>query len=343
MNLSDIPGRILKAFGVNGMKNTIPVDSSTTTDNNGVATFDKGFPPITMTPLSAGGIPPSGKDVNGVLYALSLKSQWADAGMGYTFNSSFASQVGGYPKGSTILSSSGMSKWLSLSDGNYNNPESSSPDASQWVPESSYGVTTLSGLTSGTVTLTAVQAANDRIILSGVLTSNVSVNFPAWMKSWTVINNCSGGFNVILKTSSGTGVTTTAGSVEKIYSDGLNIIRDFGTASQRNVGNSTNQIPDMSFFILDTSDNGSQKLPSGLIIKWGIGTAGGSGTAGITTTFPTPFPNGILTLSLNNIESTFTPSSTFGYLAFCNMTRTSFIAKTSVSGSDQFYYLAVGY
>ncbi|MCK7175953.1 hypothetical protein L8P05_18695 [Enterobacter cloacae] len=343
MNLSDIPGRILKAFGVNGMKNTIPVDSSTTTDNNGVATFDKGFPPITMTPLSAGGIPPSGKDVNGVLYALSLKNQWADAGMGYTFNSSFASQVGGYPKGSTILSSSGMSKWLSLSDGNYNNPESSSPDASQWVPESSYGVTSINGLTTGTVVLSATQAAADRIYLSGTPTSNVSIIFPKWHKSWTVVNNCSGNFSVICTTSDGVGITIRPGAKAKIYSDTQNIIRDFDEAAFRAVGNGANQIPDMSFFTLDTSDNGSQKLPSGLIIKWGIGTAGGSGTAGITTTFPTPFPNGILTLSLNNIESTFTPSSTFGYLAFCNMTRTSFIAKTSVSGSDQFYYLAVGY
>ncbi|MDK9365036.1 terminase large subunit [Lelliottia wanjuensis] len=60
MNSSDTPSRIVKAFGLNGLKNTIPVDSSTTTDNNGVATFDKGFPPVTMQPLSAGGIPPSG-------------------------------------------------------------------------------------------------------------------------------------------------------------------------------------------------------------------------------------------------------------------------------------------
>jgi hypothetical protein len=35
MNSSDIPSRITKAFGVNGLKNTIPVDSSSTTDNNG--------------------------------------------------------------------------------------------------------------------------------------------------------------------------------------------------------------------------------------------------------------------------------------------------------------------
>lgn len=146
MNFTDIPARILKAFGLNGLKNTIPTDSSTSTDNNGVATFDKGFPQITMQPLSAGGIPPSGKDMNGILYALSLKEQWADAGMSYPFNSDFATAISGYPKGSVLLNSQQSGKWLNLTDGNSTSPESLTGASTGWVPLDNYGVTTITGL-----------------------------------------------------------------------------------------------------------------------------------------------------------------------------------------------------
>ncbi|MDM3129243.1 hypothetical protein OGY66_02380, partial [Citrobacter sp. CK205] len=203
MNFTDIPARILKAFGLNGLKNTIPTDSSTSTDNNGVATFDKGFPPITMQPLSAGGIPPSGNDMNGILYALSLKEQWADAGMIYPFNSDFASAISGYPKGSVLLNSQQSGKWLNLTDGNSTSPESLTGASTGWVPLDNYGVTTITGLAASNVTLSSLQAAKERIVLTGALTSNIVLIFPAWMKSWTVVNNCSGAFTVTCRTASG--------------------------------------------------------------------------------------------------------------------------------------------
>ena len=116
MNSSDTPSRITKAFGVNGLKNTIPVDSSTSTDNNGVATFDKGFPAITMHPLNAGGIPPSGKDINGVLYSTTLQQQWQNAGMTYPFSQDFSDAVSGYPKGAIVPSSVYTGQWLNLNE-----------------------------------------------------------------------------------------------------------------------------------------------------------------------------------------------------------------------------------
>ncbi|MDI3361135.1 phage tail protein [Lelliottia sp. V89_10] len=223
MNSSDTPSRIVKAFGVSGLKNVIAVDSSSATDNSGVATFDKGFPPITMQPLSAGGIPPSGKDMNGVLYAVTLQQQWQNAGMTYPFSSDFASTVSGYPKGSIIPSSVYTGQWLNLNEANSNTPESPTGAQTGWVPINNYGVTNITGLSGSSVTMSSLQAAKDRIILSGVLTANINLIFPAWIKSWVVHNNCTGNFNVTCKTSSGSGVVVIPGLVSRLFCDGVNI------------------------------------------------------------------------------------------------------------------------
>ncbi len=222
MNSSDTPSRITKAFGVNGLKNTIPVDSSTSTDNNGVATFDKGFPAVTMQPLSAGGIPPSGKDVNGVLYSTTLQQQWQNAGMTYPFSQDFSDAVSGYPKGAIVPSSVYTGQWLNLNEANGTSPESPTGANTGWVPINNYGVTQIT-MTTGSVVMSSLQAAKDRIIISGTLTANVNLIFPAWIKSWVVHNNCTGNFTITCRTASGTGVVVIPGLVSRLFCDGVNI------------------------------------------------------------------------------------------------------------------------
>lgn len=222
MNSSDTPSRITKAFGVNGLKNTIPVDSSSTTDNNGVATFDKGFPEVTMQPLSAGGIPPSGKDMNGVLYSTTIQQQWQNAGMTYPFSQSFSDAVSGYPKGAIVPSSVYTGQWLNLNEANGTSPESPTGANTGWVPINNYGVTQIT-MTSGSVVMSSLQAAKDRVIISGTLTANVNLIFPAWIKSWVVHNNCTGNFTITCRTASGTGVVVIPGLVSRIFCDGVNI------------------------------------------------------------------------------------------------------------------------
>ncbi|EFH4695633.1 phage tail protein [Escherichia coli] len=65
-----------------------------------------------------------------------------------------------------------------------------------------------------------------------------------------------------------------------------------GEAAKRNVGNGQNQIPDMAAFASSLSSTGFQKLPSGLIIQWGIV----SGASNYTVTYPVTFPNSSLAL-----------------------------------------------
>ena len=226
MNSSGSPSRITKAFGVNGDKNTIPTDSTTITDNSGIATFDKGFPPITMQPLSAGGIPPSGKDMNGVIYSVTLQQQWQNAGMTYSFDADFATSVSGYPRGAVVPSTALTGQWLNLNEANSNTPESPIGATTGWAPLNNYGVTAVSGLSNASVVLSSLQAAKDRIILTGALSANINLTFPTWTKSWTIVNNCTGAFSVTCKTLSGSGVVVPAGQTAAIVGDGVNIIQD---------------------------------------------------------------------------------------------------------------------
>ncbi|MGP2449011.1 gp53-like domain-containing protein [Pantoea stewartii subsp. indologenes] len=285
MNSTDIPSRLSKAFAVNGLKNTLPVDSSTSTDSNGVATYDKGFPPITMQPPSAGGLPPNGKDMNGVLYSATQQLQWANAGMGYPFSQDFSTAVSGYPKGATIPNANLSGQWLNLVDGNTNTPDASGASTTGWVPVANYGVTQLSGLSASSVILSANQAAKDRIILSGTLTSNITITFPAWIKAWQIENNCTGNFTVTCKTSSSVGVIVPNGILSFIYCDGTGISKSFGSASLRDVGTGDGQVPDMSSFqsSLQWSKSANGKITQTSTIS--TTTAGNN-----VFSFPIPFP-----------------------------------------------------
>jgi hypothetical protein len=62
-----------------------------------------------------------------------------------------------------------------------------------------YGISTISSLSNSGVTLSSAQASKDRLILTGSLTGNINMIFPAWMKSWTIENRCSGNFSVTYK------------------------------------------------------------------------------------------------------------------------------------------------
>lgn len=122
MQASNAPTKSAVPFAESGAKNTIPVASQIGV-TPGAASFTDGFPPLTMMPLAAGGIPPRGQDFNGILYFLSNAVRWNQSGGIYKFDAAFSDAVGGYPKGATLLSSDGAILWLSLSDNNSTNPD----------------------------------------------------------------------------------------------------------------------------------------------------------------------------------------------------------------------------
>lgn len=223
MQTSGIPTKFYVPWADSGTKNTIP-NASQVGVTAGLASWPTGFPPLTMTAVAAGGVPPYGEDFNGVLNAVSAAVRWQMAGGGYPFDATFASEVVGYPEGALLPSSDYKGYWFNTNDANANAPEASDSSTTGWVPGFQYGVTALTGLAASSVTLTSLQAAKERITLAGVLTANISIILPAWLKTWKVTNNCTGSFTVTVKTSAGTGVVVQQAGEAEVYGDGTNIL-----------------------------------------------------------------------------------------------------------------------
>lgn len=77
------PTLIPMPFAQNGNKNTIPENG---TEGKGDASFSLGFPQITETPLSIGGLPPSRKDFNGIFNLLSMFAFFGQSGGKFTWS-----------------------------------------------------------------------------------------------------------------------------------------------------------------------------------------------------------------------------------------------------------------
>jgi len=234
MQLTNAPAKLVLPFANAGAKNTIPTASQIGI-TNGAASLTDGFPPLTRTPLAAGGTPPSGLDMNGILYGLSAVIRWANAGGGYPFDGTFANDtnVGGYPKGARVLRSDGLGYWFNTVDANVTDPESAGAVAAGWVPDFTSGATAVT-MTNANVTLTGLQYGKPIIVITGTLTANLNLIFPNIAKDWIVINNTTGGYTVTCKTAAGTGVVVTL--TQTIVGDGTNIYLAAAVSNLTNAG-----------------------------------------------------------------------------------------------------------
>ena len=115
------PKLLNKAWASDGLKNSIPDTRSGGMPLEG-ATYADGFPSITMTPIATGGKPPSGKDMNGILYELSAHIVWQNQGGRYKYDATLANAIGGYSKGCVVLNDAGDTEYISTVDRNKNNP-----------------------------------------------------------------------------------------------------------------------------------------------------------------------------------------------------------------------------
>lgn len=136
MQSTDKPSKFSIPFANSGTKNTIPTASQIGV-TAGAASLTDGFPPITFTPVAAGGVPPSGADFNGILNQATAAARWAQAGGGYPWDSAFSTAIGGYPKGAYVLRSDGNGYWLNTVENNTTNPDSG---GAGWSPDSSAGL-----------------------------------------------------------------------------------------------------------------------------------------------------------------------------------------------------------
>lgn len=114
------PELILTPFGESanpGTINEIP-ESLTPSDPVQSASWQAGFPLVTMTPLSAGGIPPRGQDVNGALRAISRHSAFLGGGGQYKWSAAYVAAKGGYSIGDVIQANDGLNSYVSLVNSN---------------------------------------------------------------------------------------------------------------------------------------------------------------------------------------------------------------------------------
>ena len=132
------PKLLSKAWASDGLKNSIPDTRNSGMPQEG-ATYADGFPSITMTPISTGGKPPSGKDMNGVLYEISAHTVWQNQGGRYRFDQAFCNTIGGYSKGAVLINDTLDTEYISLVDANTHNPNSGN-NTGKWAIHAGKGL-----------------------------------------------------------------------------------------------------------------------------------------------------------------------------------------------------------
>lgn len=124
MQSTDVPSRFPIPFANGagaGFIRDIPTAAATTP---GAASLTEGFPPECFQPIAAGGVPPAGEDMNGVLFRVTGWARWQAAGGPVTFNSAFATAIGGYPAGAFLQSAITPGLFfISTAENNTTNPD----------------------------------------------------------------------------------------------------------------------------------------------------------------------------------------------------------------------------
>ena len=99
MNSLPTPPPLSAPFAASGDRSNLPYSSG---GEYGAASLQAGFPPETSLPLSGGGVPPKREDMNALGYAASFPQYFLQAGGYYTYNTSVAAAIGGYPLGAVL-------------------------------------------------------------------------------------------------------------------------------------------------------------------------------------------------------------------------------------------------
>lgn len=262
MNRTDAPKKQPVPFGTNGSREDL-LETTPAGDNQ--ASYDAGFPPVTMILKAAGGLPPKGQDMNQILYELSAIGRWLMAGALNSYDAAFATAIGGYPKGSMVLGDDGTTQYFNNTESNTTNPNTG---GAGWTVQSgnfqplNANLTALSGLVGAANKLPYFTAAG----------------------AMTLADLTAVGRDLINKASVAA----------------MRTYLELGSAATANVGTGANQIPDMNSFtsLLSATQGGSgwMKFPGGLIIQWY--TAAKTGAGAQTFNFPIPFPNAFLSDSV---------------------------------------------
>lgn len=173
-----------------GNKNTIQLTQQAGQDPED-ATYQEGFPPVTMLNEDAGGLPPKGLDFNGIFYELSSPIAHYCRGDRIQFDAAYAAAIGGYAKGWIVASNDYQKDYISLVDNNLADPNGTNTTWAVYAGQGS--VPTATSTTTGTVKLVnslastatdaALTAAQGKILQDSKLnTSNALGVGQTWQK-----------------------------------------------------------------------------------------------------------------------------------------------------------------
>jgi hypothetical protein len=127
MRASDIPSKVTVPWATFASTDTyrpIPVPSQIAIQP-GAASFTDGFPPLNFIDTDVGGVPPWGKDMNGILNLVTQWNRWTAAGGLAIYDATFSAAVGGYPNGAVVLAPDGRALYQCIVDNNTNDPTTS--------------------------------------------------------------------------------------------------------------------------------------------------------------------------------------------------------------------------
>lgn len=133
-----------------GNKNAIQLTQQAGQDPED-ATYQDGFPPVTMLNEDAGGLPPKGLDFNGIFYELSSPIAHYCRGDRIQFDANYAAAIGGYAKGWVVASNDYQKDYISLVDNNLADPNGTNTTWAVYAGQGS--VPTATSTTTGTVKL----------------------------------------------------------------------------------------------------------------------------------------------------------------------------------------------
>lgn len=137
MDNTQAPRKTTIVFAQNAQEGTIRAVDESNDGSQGKASYGLGFPRITMMPVTEGGQPPQGPDMQGILNDLSRHAQWLDIGGCAYFDDSIRQSIGGYPK-LTMLRSTRFSYviYVCTVDNNNNNPDDyADPNLDYWISD----------------------------------------------------------------------------------------------------------------------------------------------------------------------------------------------------------------
>jgi hypothetical protein len=200
MQSTDIPSRLPIPFangaGV-GFIRSIPTASQIPI-TDGAASLTDGFPPLCFQPIASGGVPPSGQDLNGILFRVSGWSRWQAAGGPVTFNSDFSTSIGGYPRGAFLQSTVTPGLFfVSTVENNTTNPDLGGAGWQAVVPVKASEAQVLAGTNDATF-ITPLRLAGLRATVGDVQagTDNQKYVTPASLAGAVQVNTGQPGFRI---------------------------------------------------------------------------------------------------------------------------------------------------